>query len=166
MNVSKIVEIAQQSELARAVFKTLSEMEKARPTTDLGRLKARITDKTGKVVNQRELLDVFKALQQTGLGKLILSRDIAKAPHRFEWMFNNIEVGRAGCVDGTAVQAHVPQGKPGASASVPLGQGGAPAGAIVLSYPIRGQLFSFQLPADLSKGEAAELCAFINRFGR
>lgn len=158
MNVTKLVEIAQKSELARAIFKTLADMGKSRPSTDLGRFKSRVSDVLGQHISNSELLKVFKDLQDAGCGKLILSRNLSSAPHRFQWSHNNVEVGRAGVLNGGAVQAAAPAPLAGAQSVVE--------GSVVVSYPIRGKLYSIQLPQDLTKGEAAEVCSFINRFGR
>lgn len=168
INPNKLAEIAHQSELAKAVFETLADMGKARPTTDLGRFKARLKDAYPREINYTDLLEVFKALQGAGLGKLILSRDMAKAPHRFQWHHDNVEVGRAGVSANSVQQHHQHRFNVGARAtgSGASSQGTGPEGALLLSYPLRGSLYSLQLPADLSKGEASELCAFIQRLGR
>lgn len=163
LNVGKIVEIAQRSELARVVLKALSEMGKSRPTTDIHRFKVRLSEDHGKDVSSSELLEVFKAFQDAGLGKLILSRQLSRAPHRFQWSVNNVEVGRAGV---SAPNGAVQAGGHSHTTGHVVSTGAVLEGAVVLSYPLRGRLYSIQLPPDLSKKEAGELCAFISRFGR
>lgn len=37
---------------------------------------------------------------------------------------------------------------------------------LTLSYPLRGHTFAIELPTDLTRGEADELCGFITRFGK
>jgi hypothetical protein len=165
MNVKKIAELAQTSDLARAVFKTLAEMRKSRPTTDLFRFKERLSEEYGHVVNYHELLPIFKTLESHGLGKLVLSRDLSKKPHRFEWAYNNVEVGMA----GTNVPSHVPLPRgpvQGGGSPVPPGLITSSLPRLTLSYPLRGHTFTIELPTDLTRGEADELCGFITRFGK
>ncbi len=175
MNVDQIAKIAERSELARSVFEVLADMGKSRPTTDLGRFKARVVEHYGQSVKPDDLLEVFKSFQSAGLGKLVLSKDLAAAPHRFEWTHNNVEVGKAGVSLLNNTPSPVGRGQApmarGLGASplqnhAPMATGAVPPGHVVLSYPIRGQLVTFNLPSDLSKAEAKALGDFIARFGR
>lgn len=161
---AKLAEMAKKSDLAKAVFVTLSNMERSRPTTDLGRFRSRVKEAYGREIEVKEFMAVFKSFQDIGLGKLILSRELSKSPHRFKWAHNNVEVGKAVTSQEEAIlPTRLTQQQ------VPLATHTGPqdeAMALVLSYPLRGRLYSLQLPPDLSKAEAESLAAFIQRMGR
>lgn len=85
--------VANGNDVSKAVFKALSEKQRAVRTTSLTNL-FRALHKTHKSMSEKEFLDVFKQLEQAKYGKLIIGR---RSNHdRFEWNYNLKDVAQLG----------------------------------------------------------------------
>lgn len=150
IDVSKAVEISKRHPKAAEIFKALSERERPRERSDLGRLRREML-KEGYVISTREFMDVMKALEKAGYGKIILGQ--GQNPPRFDWKVNYIELGRETMEHGpfTRVAEH--------HQSPVLPSAGD---KIVFFHDIRpGWPLKLVLPANITRAEAGALAEKI-----
>lgn len=80
-----IEQIANSSEISKQVFKALSDKQRARRATDLTNLYREMSRKD-KTLQEKEMIQVFKKLEDAGIGSLVIGR---RSNHnRFVWSYN------------------------------------------------------------------------------
>jgi hypothetical protein len=89
--VTNINQVATLNEAAVAAFNTFAERQRFRSNTNLVRFHRELEEKHGKV-DEGQLLEVFKALEQAGAGSLILNRKPYKT--RFAWNYSLRDVAK------------------------------------------------------------------------
>lgn len=89
---NSIQTIANSSEVSKAVFKALSDKQRARKATDLTNLFREMTQKD-KTLQEKEILAVFKKLQDASVGSLVIGR--RNKHNRFVWNYNLKQVAQA-----------------------------------------------------------------------
>ena len=173
-DIPKIIEAAQVNDVARAIMRLLAKFGRSSPSSDLNRIKANLRNHLKVDTNWEELLWVFNRWQHLGLGKLELSRNLASSHHKFHWKHNYRDIGRIGSEAGSQKPTSRPVDRAAAltpstgpqAAVLPLLPPSVALPTLTLQYPIRGQLYTLQVPHDLTKGEAQELGQFVTRLGK
>lgn len=89
---NSIQTIASSSEVSKAVFKALSDKQRARRATDLTNLFREVSAKD-KTIPEKEFLTVFKKLEEAKLGSLVIGR--RNKHNRFLWNYNLKQVAQA-----------------------------------------------------------------------
>jgi hypothetical protein len=152
--IEKLKALAKGSALSRAVFESIATRDRPRTVTDLRRLRQAICHSVP--IDTAEYRGLFRALQDMGLGRLILGKK-ENEPDRFVWSVNLIEVG-------VAASGIAPREKPKASVAAPFTQ---QANALNVTFPLRGQFVTFPLPLDgLTKEEYDMLVTFLRVYVR
>lgn len=90
--MENLAAIAKENETAKNVFEIFSNRERYRRETNLKRLQ-RYMHEEGKKVNESEFMDLFKKLQDLGIGTIVVGRGTKN--NRFKWHYNLRDVARA-----------------------------------------------------------------------
>lgn len=165
MDYDRIKQLVETNKVAKAAMEQLKTLERARGSNDLRRLRARMMEEKRINCSPADFREVFRELEQAGFGRLLVGVSIKgkkqeNAPDRFVW----------GDTPSSEVARRVLDQRPAPRrAYVPTAAPAAPrpeVGWETIAFPLRGQIVRLTLPADLSQAEAADLAAFIQKFGR
>lgn len=85
VDVEKLKTISSETPSAKSVFKYLFERRRGRQDTNIKRVQ-RILKESGTEVTSDDISDVFKKLQDLGIGKIVFGR--RGNPNRFMWTAN------------------------------------------------------------------------------
>jgi hypothetical protein len=157
LDMAKIRELAKKDALGQGVLRALANRERARPVTDLRRLRQELIKDYGLLVNQEAFLSIFEELQRAGCGTLKVSRD-PTIPARFSWTQSHVEISRV-ALGLTDTPPPAEGRRPQFGAVV-----GPPVGWIRIPYKIRDTIVNVDIPMDIKKDEAAGLTDLIKRF--
>lgn len=92
MKMLQLNQVAESSHTARNVFEDLSKRERFRRETNLINYERKLLN-SGKKIIHGEYLQVWKMLQDLGVGSLIIGRN--KTPTRFIWNYNLKDVAKS-----------------------------------------------------------------------
>lgn len=165
MKQEKLVSLAKTDDKVRAVFSVLGSRERPRGTTDLRRLRYEISSESGMSLSTLEIRDIFRAIEKAGFGKLVLRKQ-DNDPDRFVWNTNYVNLGHevtSGAVGGGPAQDRNVQYVQKTGESKARCACGGDCFEVV--FPIRGKIYDFCLPRDLTVAEATKLADFIRQFG-
>lgn len=172
MDYDSIKQLVESNRVARAAMEQLKTLERARGSNDLRRLRARMLEEKRIECSPADFREVFRELEEAGFGRLLVGVSIKgkkqeNAPDRFVWGDTpSSEVARRVLAKQAPVER---QSSPPRRAYTPTSAPAAPSAAVgweTIAFPLRGQIVRLTLPADLSQAEAADLAAFIQKFGR
>lgn len=165
MNTSKLKEIAVKSKSATEVALSFIDRQRARPSTDIRRLKGMLA-RQGHRIDGAEYSQFWKDLQAAGIGSIIYGR--RGNPNRFEWRYNLRKVAEA-MLEGGETPKPLPKpllAPPRASNEV-LQRPSLPSPdqkmIIVLSD---GRHIDLTIPTNLSKAEATAIANAIAKVSR
>lgn len=132
MELNKVTKASQMNDAAVAAFDTFNARKRFRSNTNLVRFHRELEEKYGKPIQEKQLEDMFKALEQAGMGSLIVSRN--KNNTRFAWNYSLRDVAKAskGGVKPEELQKVVIKAKP---KIIRRGRAKAPEAPITASEP-------------------------------
>lgn len=84
--MQQIKELANETPVAKAIFKALSDRQRQRSRTDISRLFRAIRASDMPQLDEKQFLEVFKKLHSAGMGSLIIGRK--NNPDRFAWKYS------------------------------------------------------------------------------
>lgn len=133
---------------ARAVLQTLAAMPR-QDETDLDKLEHKVKD-----VSRRELVTIFKALDEYGAGEFIPGR--RGHASRFRWEVDSVNIS-------TLDVSFPADNAPAPPVSTSMVDFANPTVLINHQFQLRSDLkITVQLPSDITGPEAARLAMFIN----
>lgn len=147
--------VAGESKQTEAVFRALAGMGKARPTTDLNRLRLRVRDTQKLSLTSREIEAIFVRLEEEGIGKLVVSQGARHTP-TFVWKkLNNVQAGQMALKRARPTPTTY-------TAPIERQPASAVGSELITAYPVRpGYTARIKLPADVSATELQALADFI-----
>lgn len=110
MENTNLSKVANLNDAAVATFDVFAKRQRFRSNTNLSRFHRELEDKYG-TINEDELLQTFKGLEQAGMGSLIVGRKKTKT--RFIWNYSLRDVAKLAKGEVTADDLHkIPRAKP------------------------------------------------------
>ncbi len=88
---NNLAKVATLNDAAVAAFETFSGRQRFRSNTNLRRFHRELEDKYGKI-DEKQLIETFKSLQDAGMGSLIVGRNKSKT--RFAWNYSLRDVAK------------------------------------------------------------------------
>ncbi len=89
VDLEKLKAISTENQSSKSVFKYLFERRRGRQDTNIKRVQ-RLLKESGEPVNSNEISDVFRKLQELGIGKIVFGR--RGNPNRFMWTANLLSI--------------------------------------------------------------------------
>lgn len=157
LDTTKLKQITEANPTAQAIFEALKDRKRSRTVTDLRQFQHRLSE-DGKPINSDQYIEFWKALDDVGVGSLIIRRN---QPPRFKWGYTlkdvvKVTLGLPGESDNVvAIKRRAKK----AAESIQAQRTGMNI-RIVLERP-DGREISFALPADLRREEAIEISNII-----
>lgn len=131
LDKSKVKEVANASQTATATMITLGFRQRAHLHTNLSAVKSELV-KMGEHPNERDFMDFWKGMEQSGAGSLILGRRGKQT--RFEWNYSLREIAQI-AIEGREAELKLFKTKAKALVEATLGPI-AKAKAIPLAKPV------------------------------
>lgn len=107
--VTKVGHISQLNDAAQKAFKTFEERQRFRSNTNLSRFHRELEKKYQVKVDDKALLEMFKALEGAGMGSLIIGRKSSNT--RFQWQYSLRDVAKLAKGEIVASEAQKINGK-------------------------------------------------------
>lgn len=150
INERGVTSLYHSSPAARAILNSIAAMPKQKETR-LDVLEERLSD--DKEVNRRNMVTVFKQLEDFGVGEFIPGRK--GHPSRFVWHVDSVNIS-------TLDVAPLPHHREEMRTAQPAAEGHSTSFLITHRFQLRQDLaVTFLLPADISAAEALRLSNFI-----
>ncbi len=147
--------IYRSSAVARWVLEDFARREHSLRETTVDALQKRL-EGTGRTVDRRSLIDLFKQLSECGCAEFTVGRKGRKT--RLRWLEDQIRVGKI-----AAGRERPPEINPDAPAIMTVNEGPSEKEFSAYPFPLRNDLtVTLLLPKDLRKAEARRLGEFIN----
>jgi len=149
VEVKKLQKLYKDNEQARAVLDHFASRERNWSTTTVGRIQANV-QAAGIPVSRGDVIDVFKALEDTGCGKFKIGRKGWES--RFEWTAQMVSVGQAASGEAVKVEEVTKEEIEGEEAELALRH----------SFRLRSDVsVTLELPRNLTTVEAERLAQFV-----
>ncbi len=147
--------IYRSSAVARWVLEDFARREHSLRETTVDTLQKRL-EATGRTVDRRSLIDLFKQLSDCGCAEFTVGRKGRKT--RLRWLEDQIRVGKI-----AAGRERLPEIDPNAPAIVTVAESAPDSEFVAYPFPLRSDLsVTLLLPKDLRKSEAQRLGEFVS----
>lgn len=154
INTAALRSLYAESRSAKGAFDHFAQRQNNSSKTTIDRLQAALRA-NGQDVSRRDLIDLFKALEEAHCGTFVVGR--RGRPSRFEWDVGLTDVGRSAAGEQVKVEA-ITQAE-----TADLDDDGDDIAALVEHrYRLRADLeLALPLPLDLTPSEAGRIADFI-----
>lgn len=147
--------IYRSSAVARWVLEDFARRENSLRETTVDTLQKRL-EATGRTVDRRSLIDLFKQLSECGCAEFTVGRKGRKT--RLRWLEDQIRVGKI-----AAGREHQPEIDPNSAVMLAIADSSSESEFVAYPFPLRNDLsVTLMLPKDLRKSEAQRLGEFIS----